>query len=83
MISEPMVHSAQTVHLSCVEIDTILKQTEMSFHLTYVTQENPRGVPKAILEPMVHSVQTALLSYTKKNTISKQTKTRSPLTHVT
>jgi hypothetical protein len=37
MISEPKVRLAQTMHLSCVEIDTIPKQTEMSFHLTYVT----------------------------------------------
>jgi hypothetical protein len=33
-ISEPMVISAQTVHLSCVKISTIPKQTEMSFHLS-------------------------------------------------
>jgi hypothetical protein len=32
-----MVSSAQTMHLSCVEIDTIPKQTEISFHLNYVT----------------------------------------------
>jgi hypothetical protein len=36
-ISEPMVHSAQTVHLSCVEISSISKRTKMSFHLTNVT----------------------------------------------
>jgi hypothetical protein len=34
IISEPMVLSAQTVHLSCVKISTIPKQTKMSFHLS-------------------------------------------------
>jgi hypothetical protein len=33
MISEPMICSAQTVHLSSVEVNTITKLTEMSFHL--------------------------------------------------
>jgi hypothetical protein len=31
MIFEAMVRSVQTVHLSCVEINTISKQTEMIF----------------------------------------------------
>jgi hypothetical protein len=38
MISEPMVCSAQTVHLSCVKIITISKQIETSFHLSLVTR---------------------------------------------
>jgi hypothetical protein len=37
MISLPMVLSAQTIHLSYAEINTISKRTEMSFHLTYIT----------------------------------------------
>jgi len=37
MISEPFVCSTQILHLSYVEINTISKQTEMSFHLTHVT----------------------------------------------
>jgi hypothetical protein len=37
MIFEHMVRSAQTMHLSCVEINTISKQTEMIFHLIYAT----------------------------------------------
>ena len=37
MISMPVVHLVQTVHLSCAEINIISKQTEMSFHLTHVT----------------------------------------------
>jgi hypothetical protein len=37
MISEPVVRSAQTMHLSCVKIITISKRTEMSFHLSLTT----------------------------------------------
>jgi len=36
---EPMVRLAHIVHLSCVEINTISKQTETSFHFTHVTYE--------------------------------------------
>jgi hypothetical protein len=32
MIYEPMVHLAQTMYISCVEINTISKWTKMSFH---------------------------------------------------
>jgi hypothetical protein len=34
MISKPMVRFAQTVHLSCVKINTISKWTKTSFQLT-------------------------------------------------
>jgi hypothetical protein len=37
IIYEPMVCSAQTVHLSCIEINSISKQTETIFHLSYAT----------------------------------------------
>jgi hypothetical protein len=37
MISEPMARSAQTVHLSYIEVNTISKQTETIFHLIYAT----------------------------------------------
>jgi hypothetical protein len=37
MISEPIVCSAQTVHLSCVKFSNISKWTETSFHLSLVT----------------------------------------------
>ena len=37
MIYEPMVCSAQTMHLSCVKISNISKQIEMSFHLSLIT----------------------------------------------
>jgi hypothetical protein len=42
----PMVYSAQTMHLSCVEINTISKWTKMIFHLTHVTKEYHRWCPK-------------------------------------
>jgi hypothetical protein len=37
VISEPMVRSAQTVHLSCLKISIISKKTESSFDLNFVT----------------------------------------------
>jgi hypothetical protein len=37
MIFEPTARSAQVVHLSCIKIGTISKETETSFHLTHVT----------------------------------------------
>jgi hypothetical protein len=37
MIFEPMARSAQTVHLSYVEVNTNSAQTETIFHLIYVT----------------------------------------------
>ena len=38
IICEPMVRSTQIVHLSCLKISTISKWTEMSFHLSLVTE---------------------------------------------
>jgi hypothetical protein len=37
MISEPMVRLVQTVYITCADINTISKRTEMSFHLTHDT----------------------------------------------
>jgi hypothetical protein len=37
MIFEPLVHSAQTMHLSCIKITTVSKWTEPSFHLCHIT----------------------------------------------
>jgi hypothetical protein len=36
-IFEPIARSAQTVPLSCIEINTVSNQTEASFHFTHVT----------------------------------------------
>jgi hypothetical protein len=49
MITEPMVRSAQTVHLSYVKISTISKWTETSFHLILVNLEYHRLHPKWFL----------------------------------
>jgi hypothetical protein len=46
MISKPMVHLAQTMLLSCDEINTISKWTETSFYFTHVTLEYHRWRPK-------------------------------------
>jgi hypothetical protein len=37
MIFEPMVHSSQTMHLSCINANTISKRTKTWFHMTCVT----------------------------------------------
>jgi hypothetical protein len=42
MISDPMLHSAQIVHLSCVNISTISKQTKTSIHLSFISYEYHR-----------------------------------------
>jgi hypothetical protein len=37
MISEPMVCSAQTVHLSCTDANFVSNQTKTRFDMTHVT----------------------------------------------
>ena len=37
MIYEPIVHVAQTVHLSCTDTNSVSKWTETRFHNTHVT----------------------------------------------
>jgi hypothetical protein len=49
MISEAMVYLAQTTLLSCTETNTVSKWTEMSFHLSLVTQEYDPVHPKQFL----------------------------------
>jgi hypothetical protein len=49
MISEPMVWSAQTVHLCCVNTSTISKRTESSIHLSLVSWEYQLLRPKGFL----------------------------------
>ena len=36
-ISEPMVHLAQTMHLSCTNTNTVSKRKEERFHMTHIT----------------------------------------------
>jgi hypothetical protein len=48
-ISKPMVCLAQTVHLSCVKINTISKWTKTSFHLSLVSLQSHRVHAKRFL----------------------------------
>jgi hypothetical protein len=49
MISEPTVCLAQTVHLSCIESNTISTWTKTRFQMTHVTLEFHRVRPKWFL----------------------------------
>ena len=82
MISEPMVRSAQTMHLSHAETNTIPRWTKTSFNLTYITMEYHPGVPKAISTPVLYSVQTVHLSCAEINTIYRWIETRFLLTNI-
>ena len=75
MISEPMVHSAQTVHLTYVKVSTISKQTENELPLEPCHRGVPTGASEVIFEPMVRSTQTMHLSCVKISTIYKRTET--------
>jgi hypothetical protein len=48
-ISKHMVRSMQFVHLSCIKISTISKQSKLSFHSSPFTQEYHRVHPKWFL----------------------------------
>jgi hypothetical protein len=37
IISEPMVRLVQTMNLSCIDTNTVSKQTETSFQMTHIT----------------------------------------------
>jgi hypothetical protein len=72
MIFKPVVHSAQTMHLSCVKITTIPKQTETSIHLSIITWEYHRVCPKIFLslwyiwhKPCTYLASTLTLSPSK------------------
>jgi hypothetical protein len=82
-ISEPTVRSTQTVHLSCIKINTISKWTENECPLVPRHLGVPSGASKMIYEPIVRLAQTEHMSCTDTNTISKQTETRFHMTHVT
>jgi hypothetical protein len=72
-IFDPIARSAQTVHQSCVEINTISKRIQMS----------PSGAAKKIPMPVVHSAQIVHLSCTEINSVLVQTEASFHLTHVT
>jgi hypothetical protein len=83
MVYMPVVHSAQTMDLSCAQINSITKPTENKLPLDPCHLDVPSVVLKAISEPMEHSAQTVHLSCVKINTISKQTKMSFHSTNVT
>jgi hypothetical protein len=69
MISDPMVHVAQTVHLSCTEHNTVSKRIETRFHLTHFTLELHQVRPNWFLilwyvrrEPCTYLAPTLTLS---------------------
>jgi hypothetical protein len=72
MIFKPMVHSTQTVHLSCVMISTISERTEHSLEPRHLGV--PFGAFKMISEPIVRLAQTMHLSCIDTNTISYEKK---------
>jgi hypothetical protein len=61
MIFEPVVRSVQTVHLSRIDINTIPKWNETSFHFTHVTLEFHRVHP--ILFPCLWYIQRKPCTY--------------------
>jgi hypothetical protein len=81
MISEPMVHSMQIVHLSCIKISTVSKWTVLSLEPRHLRV--PSGASKLISELMVHLVQTVHLSCTDTNIVSKRKEVRFDATHIT
>ena len=82
MISEPMVRSTQTVHLSCVKIAMSEKdRNELPLEPHHLVV--PSSASKTISEPMVRLAQTMHLSCTDTNTVSKRNEVRFYMTHVT
>jgi hypothetical protein len=72
MISEPVVRSAQTVHLSCIKTCSISKQTESSIHLSLVTKEYHHVRPKWFLSLCYVWHKPLRLSCVKISTISNK-----------
>ena len=80
MISMPVIHSAQTMQLSCAEINTVSKRTEMSFDLTLVPRSTI-GCSQNDFQDYGRSVQTMHLSRMETNAIPRRTKTSFNLTY--
>jgi hypothetical protein len=83
IISEPIVRSKQTVHLSCIKIGIISKTDGIDLPLEPRHLGVPLGAAKMISKPLVHLAQTMHQSCTDTNTVSKQTEMRFHMTHVT
>ena len=73
LIFEHMVCSKQIVHLYCIKIRTISKQTKVRFHDTCHLGV-PSGASKLISEHMVRSMQTMQLPCIRISNICKLTK---------
>ena len=82
MISEPMVRSTQTVHLSCVKISTISEKDRNELPLQPCHLVVPSSASKIISKPMVRLALTMHLSCTDTNTDSKRKEARFHMTHV-
>jgi hypothetical protein len=72
MIFMPMEHSAQSMHLSFIEINSLqMDRNELSLDPCHVGV--PSGASKIISEHMVRLAQTMHISCVQINTISKRT----------
>jgi hypothetical protein len=74
MIFEPMVHSMQTVHLSCIKISTVFEKDQNEIALEARHLVVPSCASKMISEPTVRLGQTMHLSCTNTNIVSKRKK---------
>jgi hypothetical protein len=81
-IFEPLVHSAQTMDLSCVKINTISNKLNQASTWASYLGVLP-GASKMISKPTVCLAKTVHLSCPDTNTISNWTKTRYHMTHDT
>jgi hypothetical protein len=81
MIFELMLCLTQTVHLLCVKISTISKQTQLLLVPHHL--EVRSGPSKMSFGPMVCLAQTVHLSCTDTNIISKWIEVRFHMTHIT
>jgi hypothetical protein len=78
--TSPKVHSMQTMHLSCIKISTIAKQTELSLEPLHLRV--PLGVSNTISERIVRLPQTVHLPYTNTNTEFKRKEVWFYVTHI-
>jgi hypothetical protein len=83
MISEPVVYSTQTIHLSCIKISTIYEKDRNELPHEPRHLALPSSASKMISEPMVCLTQTMHLSCTDTITVYKQEQARFHMTHVT
>ena len=81
-MSETMVRSAQTVHLSCIMISTLqTDRNELPLEPRHLVV--PSSASKTISEPMVCLPQTMHLYCTDTNSVSKHKEARFQMTHIT